>query len=197
MGGEEFFQEAIARCHSLFEQASQLAVKEPMAMSLATTDRNGQPSVRMVLLRGFDERGFVFYTNADSRKGHQLAENPRAAICMHWDDLREQLRAEGTTQKVDDVQSDQYWSSRPRLSQLAAIASLQSEVLHERKLLEDEVDRLDEMYAGQDVPRPDFWYGFRLVPDRIEFWSGREGRLHERTLYTLVDGNWSGSLLYP
>jgi len=197
MANEAICDEAMARCRSLIDRAEELSMKDPLAMSLATVDGAGCPSVRMVLLREFDERGFVFYTNAESRKGEQLAHNPRAAICLYWEELREQLRAEGVVERVSDQQSDAYWSSRSRVSQLAACASRQSHELRQRQLLGDDVARLDREYAGQDVPRPNFWYGFRLIPIRIEFWTGRDGRMHERTLYERDGQRWIRKLLYP
>ena len=197
MSDDVYFSEAMARCRTLFDQAEKLPLKDFLAMSLATADTAGRPHVRMVLLRGFDERGFVFYTNAESRKGQQLAGNPQAAICFYWEELREQLRAEGVVVKVSNAESDAYWSTRSRLSQLAARASRQSRDLRDRQILEDEVQRLDREYASRDVPRPDFWYGFRVVPDRIEFWTGRDGRMHERTLYECDGDEWTRRLLFP
>ena len=197
MSNDVYCSEALAHCRTLFDQAEKLPLKEPLAMSLATADAAGRPSVRMVLLRGFDERGFVFYTNAESRKGQQLAGNPRAALCFYWEELREQLRAEGVVEKVSNAENDTYWSTRSRLSQLAAVASRQSHDLRDRQYLEEEVQRLDREYAGRDVPRPEFWYGFRLIPDRIEFWTGRDGRMHERTLFERDGDEWTRRLLYP
>ncbi len=196
MSNDICFKEAMARCRTLFDQAEKLLRKDPLAMSLATVDAAGRPSVRMVLLRGFDERGFVFYTNSESRKGQQLASNPQAGICFYWEELREQLRVEGVVEKVGDTESDAYWETRSRLSQLAAKASKQSAVLSDRQLFEDEVQQLGREFPGA-VPRPDLWYGFRVVPDRIEFWTGREGRMHERTLYERGVDHWRQTVLYP
>lgn len=196
MSNDICFKEALARCRTLFDQAEKLPRKDPLAMSLATVDAVGRPSVRMVLLRGFDERGFVFYTNSESRKGQQLASNPQAGICFYWEELREQLRVEGVVEKVGDIESDAYWETRSRLSQLAAKASKQSAVLSDRQLFEDEVQQLGRKFPDA-VPRPDLWYGFRVVPDRIEFWVGREGRMHERTLYERGVAHWTQTVLYP
>ena len=196
MSNDICFKEALARCRTLFDRAEKLPRKDPLAMSLATVDAAGRPSVRMVLLRGFDERGFVFYTNSESRKGPQLASNPQAGICFYWEELREQLRVEGVVEKVGDTESDAYWETRSHLSQLAAKASKQSAVLSDRQLFEDEVQQLGREFPGA-VPRPDLWYGFRVVPDRIEFWAGREGRMHERTLYERGVDHWTQTVLYP
>ena len=197
MSSVNFRHEAIQRCQTLFERAKTLNVKEPMAVSLATVDPLGQPSVRMVLVRGFDQRGFVFYTNGDSRKGRELTHNPRAALCFYWDEIREQIRVEGSVTQIADEESDAYWVSRPRLSQLAAVASKQSQVLQDRQDLADQVAELDRKYGNRSVPRPDYWFGYRLVPHRIEFWTGREGRMHERTVYEESEQEWISYLVYP
>jgi pyridoxamine 5'-phosphate oxidase len=165
--------------------------------ALATADRSGRPSVRMVLLRGADERGFVFHTNYESRKARELDENPRAAICVHWHALEEQIRIEGRVERLTDVESDAYFSSRPRGSQLGAWASKQSAPLPSRETLEEEYREIERRYEGRPVPRPPFWGGYRLAPDRIEFWFGRPDRLHDRLLYTRQGEGWTIERLYP
>jgi pyridoxamine 5'-phosphate oxidase len=166
-------------------------------VALATADAKGRPSVRMVLLRGADERGFVFHTNYTSRKGRELMENPHAALCFHWPALDEQIRIEGTVVKLPDDESDAYFVSRPRGSQLGAWASKQSHVLPAREALEEEYRETERRFEGQPVPRPPFWGGFRLIPIRIEFWYGRPDRLHDRLVYTRTSDGWTIERLYP
>ena len=191
------YVEAIERCQSLLNRAQKIEINEPMATALATSDAKGHATARMVLLRGFDSSGFVFYTNSQSRKGGQLSANPRAALCFYWDAIREQLRAEGTIEKVSDDQSDTYWASRPQVTQISSVVSQQSRVLENREAFEAEVSRMERKYAGRAVPRPDHWFGYRVVPDRIEFWTGREQRMHERTVYEKTENGWVRYLLYP
>jgi pyridoxamine 5'-phosphate oxidase len=166
-------------------------------VSVATCDASGQPSVRIVLLRHVDRRGFVFYTNYGSRKSRELAANPRAAICQHWPTLEEQIRVEGTVEKLDASESDSYFAGRPRESQIGAWASDQSADLDSREQLEERYRELEARFDGASVPRPPFWGGFRVIPERIEFWYGRPGRLHERLLYTRHGGAWQTRYLYP
>ena len=166
-------------------------------VALATADRAGRPSVRMVLLRGVDERGFVFHTNYDSRKAKELIENPSAALCIHWHSLEEQIRIEGRVERLPDAESDAYFKSRPRGSQLGAWASEQSAVLPSRETLEERYRETERRFEGQSVPRPPFWGGFRLIPDRIEFWYGRPDRLHDRLLYVRHGKDWTIERLYP
>jgi len=165
--------------------------------ALATADVSGHPSVRIVLLRKVDARGFVFYTNYDSRKGHELSSNPQAALCQHWPTLEEQVRVEGAVERVDASESDAYFAGRPRDSQLGAWASEQSSELEARSVLESRLREVEERFANQSVSRPPNWGGFRIVPDRIEFWYGRTGRLHERRLYTRTPDAWKTSWLFP
>jgi pyridoxamine 5'-phosphate oxidase len=153
--------------------------------------------VRTVLLRGADERGFVFYTNKRSRKGHDIDVHPQAALCLFWQPLMEQVMIEGTVEDVDDAQADTYWAGRPRESQIGAWASLQSEPLDDRAILEARVQEFAAKFADQPVPRPPYWGGYRVVPDMIEFWNSRAGRLHERDRYFLEDGTWRYTLLNP
>jgi pyridoxamine 5'-phosphate oxidase len=165
--------------------------------ALATADRTGRPSVRIVLLRGVDRRGFVFYTNYGSRKAEDLTANPQASLCQHWPALEEQIRIEGTVELADPAESDAYFAGRPRDSQIGAWASDQSAELESRAVLEARIAEIDTRYAGRPVPRPPFWGGFRIVPDRVEFWYGRPGRLHDRLLYRRTADTWSTAYLYP
>ena len=166
-------------------------------VTLATADTNAQPSARMVLLRGVDERGFVFFTNFDSRKGRELDTNPRAALCIHWVALDEQIRVEGDVERLSDAESDAYFDSRPRGSQLGAWASEQSQVLPSRETLEERYREIERRFDGSEVTRPPFWGGYRVVPRRIEFWYGRPDRLHDRVLYLREGGRWRIERLYP
>lgn len=164
---------------------------------LATTDAEGRPSARLVLLRGADARGFVFFTNYNSRKGRELAGNPHAALCFHWTSLDEQIRIEGRVERVSDDESDAYFAGRPRGSQLGAWASDQSEVLPSRETLEEKYREIERRFEGQTVERPAFWGGFRLTPVRIEFWYGRPDRLHDRVVYVRDGSAWRIERLYP
>ena len=180
-----------------FELASQ---SEPLAdtMTLATATRDGIPSLRAVLLKGHDARGFVFYTNFESRKSEELLANPRAALCFHWKSLGRQVRVEGTTSVVSDAEADTYFASRPRDSQIGAWASEQSRPLAERGELERRFADLTRRYAEQPgVPRPDYWSGIRVRPERIEFWQERPFRLHDRVLFTRQGEAWRKTRLYP
>jgi pyridoxamine 5'-phosphate oxidase len=166
-------------------------------VALATADGSGRPSVRMVLLRGADERGFVFHTNYTSRKARELEVNPYGALCFHWPTLEEQIRIEGSVERLPGDESDAYFAGRPRGSQLGAWASRQSEVLASRAQFDAQYDAAEAKFADQPVPRPPFWGGFRLVPSRIEFWYGRNDRLHDRFLYVRDGSAWTTSRLYP
>jgi pyridoxamine 5'-phosphate oxidase len=164
---------------------------------LATTDASGHPSARLVLLRGLDARGFVFFTNYNSRKGRELAANPHAALCFYWASLDEQIRVEGSVDRVPAEESDAYFSSRPRGSQLGAWASDQSQVLPSRETLEEKYREIERRFADRAVERPPFWGGFRLTPVRIEFWYGRPDRLHDRVLYLRDRDSWRIERQYP
>jgi pyridoxamine 5'-phosphate oxidase len=170
-----------------YKDASQAGLRELGAMALATSTAEGVPSVRMVLLKGYDERGFVFYTNYSSRKGRELEANPRAALLFYWDPLGRQVRIEGHTQRTSSQESASYARSRPRGSQLSALASPQSQVIESRSKLEHRVAHLEALYTGVEVSVPDVWGGFRLSPASFEFWQHREDRLHDRLLYTIGD----------
>jgi pyridoxamine 5'-phosphate oxidase len=166
-------------------------------IALATSGTNGQPSLRVVLLRGVDARGFVFYTNYGSRKARELTANPRAALCQHWPTLEEQIRIEGTATLVDPAESDAYFAGRPRESQIGAWASDQSQEMASRDILAARVQEIEAKFDRGAVTRPPFWGGFRIVPERIEFWYGRPGRLHERLLYAKTASGWQTSWLFP
>jgi pyridoxamine 5'-phosphate oxidase len=187
--------------HALFEEwltdARASEPNDPEAMALATADAAGRPSVRIVLLKGHDERGFVFYTNLDSRKGDELAANPNAALLFHWKSLRRQVRIEGSVEAVSDEEADAYFATRSPDSQLGAWASDQSRPLDCRSTFEARYQQMRERFDGGDIPRPPRWSGFRVVPSRIEFWNDRAHRLHERRLFVRQGEGWSEGLLYP
>ncbi len=180
-----------------FEAARESGLHLPESMSLATATPDGIPSVRMVLLKAFDQRGFVFYTNYESRKAKELEENPHASLCFHWNVLERQVRLEGTVERVSHEESVAYFSTRPRGSRIGAWASKQSEPLAERKELEERVRQYDAEYPGDDVPLPPFWGGYRLRPQRMEFWQGKADRLHERLLFQQEGDGWKTLRLYP
>lgn len=182
-----------------FEQALAADLIEPNAMTLATATADGKPSARIVLLKGVSERGFVFYTNYGSQKGRQLIANPYAALVFHWDKLERQIRIEGKVEKLSSAESLEYFHSRPKASQLGAWTSNQSQVIANREVLEQKLASLQAQYSDEDtIPLPEHWGGFRVVPNRLEFWQGRPSRLHDRLLYDLeADGSWSISRLAP
>lgn len=180
-----------------FAEAEASEPNDPNAMCLATADAAGNPSARMVLLKGHDH-GFVFYTNLGSRKADQLAENPNAALLLHWKSLRRQIRIEGRIERVSDAESDAYFASRSRASQLGAVASDQSRPLDSRETFERRYAEEEARYDGRDVPRPAYWGGFRVTPRAFEFWQDRAHRLHERRVFRAQgDGTWNEGLLYP
>ncbi len=172
--------------------------REPNAMTLATSDREGHPSARVVLLKGFDERGFVFFTNYESRKGQHLAQNPRAALNFHWPWLERQIQIEGNVSRVSREESQTYFDKRPLKSRLSAIISPQSSPVSSRTELEQRLEEVSRQYPDSNPPVPEFWGGYRVFPERMEFWQGRENRLHDRFLYTLtLDGSWRIERLGP
>ena len=190
-------REALDRFDALFRRAAASGLNEPGAVTVATVDEDGRPSARVVLLKGYDESGFVFYTNTLSRKGRGLAADPRAAMCLFWDPLMEQVRVEGDAAAVTQAQADAYWDSRHPGSQLGAWASEQSEPLASREVLEARAAAAARRFGDGPIPRPPHWSGYRVVPNRIEFWRSLPDRLHERTCYSLEGGEWRVSLLNP
>jgi pyridoxamine 5'-phosphate oxidase len=192
-------EEPFQRFAAWYAEAEGAIAEDPNAMVLSTVGADGAPSARVVLMKGFDARGFVFYTNLDSRKGRELREHPRAALTFHFRPLGRQVRIEGRAVQVSAAEADAYFATRPRGAQLGAWASTQSAPLSSRATLEARVAEVEARYRGRDVPRPPHWSGFCLVPSHIEFWTGRENRLHERELYSrkLPDGPWSVQQLYP
>ncbi|MFM5913661.1 MAG: pyridoxamine 5'-phosphate oxidase [Chakrabartia godavariana] len=180
-----------------YREARETEINDSNAMALATADAEGRPSVRMVLLKGHDPNGFVFYTNQRSRKGAQLAANGHVALLFHWKSLRRQIRIEGPISPVTAAEADAYFASRARDSQLGAWASLQSEPLDRRETFEARFEDVRARYEGQDVPRPPHWGGYRVTPERIEFWEDRAHRLHHRRLFLRQQDGWSEGLLYP
>jgi pyridoxamine 5'-phosphate oxidase len=180
-----------------FAEAQASEPNDPNAMALATAGADGQPHVRMVLLKGHDPDGFVFYSNEQSAKGGQLAENGRAALLLHWKSLRRQVRIEGVVERVSSEEADAYFATRGRDSQLGAWASDQSRPLDSRKTFESRFDETKRRFDGVDVPRPPHWGGYRVIPQTIEFWTDRPHRLHERRLFTRAADGWTEGLLYP
>jgi len=189
--------EPFSEFHHWFEAARAASVKEPEAMAVATVGADGRPSVRILLLRGFDERGFVFFGNLESQKARELGANPVAALVLYWEPIGIQVRAEGRVDPLPTVEIDAYWAERPRLNQIGAWASEQSRPVASREELDRRVAHFTALYEGKPVPRPSGWGGFRMRPDRIEFWKRGEGRLHDREDWRLTDGGWKRTLLFP
>ncbi len=188
---------AIEQFRGWFGEALAADLHEPNAMTLATATPDGRPSARVVLLKGFDERGFVFYTNYEGRKSRELEANPRAALLFYWGELERQVRVEGIVSRVPDKESDAYFAARPRGSQLGAWASEQSRPVRYRGALEKRLREIESEYEGREVPRPAFWGGYRVVPETMEFWQGRENRLHDRLRYRRAEGGWKIERLQP
>ena len=200
MNPHPLLAEAIAGFAGLFEEARVAGEPDPTAMTVATAGLDARPSARTVLLKAYDARGFVFYTHLDGRKGRELQANPHAALLFHWPRVRHgvQVRAEGAVEIVADAEADAYFASRPRVSQIGAWASLQSETLDSRETFEQRLSQAEQRFEGRDVPRPPRWTGLRVRPEKIEFWYGADFRLHERWLYECDRaGDWSKRMLYP
>lgn len=187
--------------HALFEEwlaeAQESEINDPNAMALATVDAGGMPDVRTVLLKGHDERGFVFYTNFEGAKGQQVLATKKAALCFHWKTKRRQVRARGNIELVSDEEADAYYNSRHPQSRLGAWASDQSRPLKDRQTLVDKLAQFEEKYGTEDIPRPPHWSGFRILPDTIEFWQDGEFRLHDRVVFTPAGDGWTTQRLYP
>jgi pyridoxamine 5'-phosphate oxidase len=197
MDGSATTEDPIATFQAWMAEAARSEPNDPNAMCLATATPDGIPSARMVLLKAVDQRGFVFYTNLESRKGMELRANPRAALCFHWKTLARSVRVEGTVEQVSDAEADAYFASRPRTSRLGAWASRQSRPLESRFALEKAVAEYGLRYAVGEIPRPPYWSGFRLVPQRIELWREMPFRLHERRLFHREGAGWRMEMLYP
>jgi pyridoxamine 5'-phosphate oxidase len=189
-------RDPLAMFREWMKEAEAKELNDPNAVALATASCKGMPSVRMVLMKRVDEQGFSFYTNAESQKGLELAENPHAAMCFHWKSLRRQVRVSGPVTELTVEDAEEYFHSRSRLSQLGAVASAQSRVLESREVLETRVRELEDEFPGA-VPRPDYWRGYVLRPERIEFWQDGAGRLHDRFLFLRVGDGWRMERLFP
>jgi pyridoxamine 5'-phosphate oxidase len=190
--------DAIEQFRKWFDEVLAANLHEPNAMTLATATPDARPSARVVLLKGYGERGFVFYTNHEGRKAQELEENPRCALVFYWGELERQVRVEGRASRVPEEESDAYYASRPRGSRLGAWVSEQSRPVERRDLLEERLRKLEAEYEGREIPRPPFWGGYRVEPEEIEFWQGRENRLHDRLLYhRSKDGGWRIERLQP
>ncbi len=189
--------ERFRQVYAVAEQIDRSILPDPSAMALGTVEEGGQPSVRIVLLKAFDERGFVFYTNYKGRKGRHLLADPRAGLCFYWPTIDVQVRVEGTVTKVADAEADAYFATRARLSQIGAWASRQSEPLETPTALDERFLEYEKKFQGKTVPRPTFWSGFRVWPERIEFWKAKPNRLHERHLYTRKGKGWKIETIYP
>ena len=180
-----------------FEEAKKIGLKDPNAMNVASSSKDGIPSSRMVLLKSHDENGFVFYTNYTSRKSKEIIDNPHVALNFFWDALERQVRVEGKIEKIDPRISDEYFSSRSRLSQLGAHASEQSQVIQGYDVITNKLDELEKEFDGKEIPRPNHWGGFIIVPESIEFWQGHEGRIHDRLKFYKLDQQWQIKRLSP
>ena len=180
-----------------FSKAKETEINDPNAVAIATSDNNNQPSVRMVLLKGLSDKGFVFYTNFNSKKSNDLKLNKKASMCFHWKSLRRQVRVSGSVEKVADSEADDYYNSRPYKNKIGAWASSQSETLKNRQEFLEKEKNFENKYPSNNVPRPPYWSGWRLIPAQIEFWLDGEGRIHERLNYVQRNNEWKKELLYP
>tara|TARA_B100000989_G_scaffold84403_2_gene60530 strand:- start:275 stop:874 length:600 start_codon:yes stop_codon:yes gene_type:complete len=180
-----------------FKDAHDIGLKDPNAMNVASATKDGIPSSRMVLLKSYDENGFIFYTNYTSRKSKEIIDNPLVALNFFWDALERQVRVEGKIERVDSKISDEYFASRARLSQLGAHASNQSQVIENYDVITNKLKELEKKYEGQEIPRPEYWGGFIIVPDSIEFWQGHQGRIHDRLKFLRVERKWKLDRLSP
>lgn len=194
---EEMNDQPLIQFKQWFKEAETSGVNEPNTMTLATVDSQGQPTIRVVLLKEINEQGLIFYSNFNSRKGKELAQHPKAAINFYWQAVERQVRFDGSISKVSEGQSDAYFKTRPRGSQLGAWVSAQSETIPSRQYLEDELERCTERFANQEIPRPPHWGGYLLTPVSVEFWQGGKNRLHDRILYRSKDDQWVRSRLAP
>lgn len=197
LGEEDTDPDPIIQFQRWFQDARDAECREPNAMTLATCTPDAYPSARMVLLKGVDARGFVFFTDYRSQKGQELSDNPAAALCFFWQELERQVRVSGAVQRISRPESKEYYDSRPRTSRIGAWVSHQSQVLPSREVLDAQEVHMTERFATGDVPLPEHWGGFRVIPDRLEFWQGRESRLHDRITYTRRAGAWQRARLSP
>ena len=181
-----------------FSRAEENEINDPNAVAVATSDKSNQPNVRMVLLKGLNDQGFVFYTNFNSTKGRELKINKKASMCFHWKSLRRQVRVLGKVEEVTSKEADDYYNSRPYKNRISAWASSQSQPLDKRETFLDKIKEFEKKYSDENnVPRPPYWSGWRLIPNEIEFWVDGEGRIHERLIYKNTGGKWSKEILYP
>jgi pyridoxamine 5'-phosphate oxidase len=196
---KEYGNKPLQLCRDWLEEAGKSEPNDPEAVCLATCDHTGRPSARMVLIKDISENGFKFHTNENSRKGQDLAHNPKAALCFYWKSTRKQIRIEGTVEQVGEEESDAYFSTRPIERQIGAWASKQSQPFEQRADLEAAIEKYEGKFAGaENIPRPPYWKGYRLIPESIEFWIAHEHRLHTRFVYTrAADGTWSAHWLCP